>query len=133
MNSLSAMNGVNTRHMLCSLRGRAPSTHFPFLCNLMEGAHFALVTRCTPTMYRPRITELSDYCPRGDTLEPRSCISGTGTCITHVKLEHEATGSKRGGNDNCCVPPIFHSDRQMQEKVTPQAKNEVMDGHGQRN
>ena len=102
------------------------------LPHLMEGAHFTLDTHCTPTMYRLRITELFDYCPREATLEPSSCISGTGTCITHVKLEHEATSSERGGNDNYGVACIFHPDRQMQAKIPPQAKNEIMDGHGQR-
>ena len=51
-----------------------------------------------------------------------------GTCITHVKLEHEATSSKRGGNDNYGVASIFHPDRQMQAKIPPLVKNdEVMD------
>jgi hypothetical protein len=50
-----------------------------------------------------------------------------GTCITHVKLEHEATSSKRGANDNYGAASMFHPDRQMQAKVPPLAKNEVMD------
>ena len=56
------------------------------------------------------------------------CISGTGTCITHVKLEHEATSSKRGGNDNYGAASIFHPrPANAGRKPPPLAMNEVMD------
>jgi hypothetical protein len=93
----------------------------------MEGADdgdFAQDPHCTSTVYRPRITELSARGHSGT--EVKLCISGMGTCITHVKLEHEATSSKRGGNDNYGVASIFHPDRQMQVKIPPLAKNEVI-------
>jgi hypothetical protein len=131
--AISAMS-VNMRHAVLVTRAGTVDP-LPIPLHLTEGAengHFALDTHYTSTMYRPRITELSDYCQREGTLEPRWCISGTGTCMTHVKLEHEATSSKRGGNDNYGVVSIFHPDRQMQAKIPPQTKNEVMDGHGQR-
>jgi len=82
-----------------------------------DNGHFAQDTRCTSTVYCPRITKLSARGLSGTEVMHLD-ISGMGTCITHVKLEHEATSSKRGGNDNYGVASILHPDRQMQVNTT---------------
>jgi len=84
---------------------------------------FAQDTHCTSTVYRPRTTELSARGHSGT----ETCISGTGTCITHVKLEHEATSSKRGGNEITALQAYSTPTGKCRRKIPPLAKNEVMD------
>ena len=121
------MNDVNMRRaVLVTREGATPSD---FYLHLMEGAdngQFARDTHCTAIVYRPRITELSARAHLG------SEVVHFGYGHGHVYHPRQAgtRGNKlktRWWNDNYGSASTFHPDRQMQAKIPPLAKNEVMD------